>query len=153
MQIYYRLTGDYGDIVIEINDLNLFIQEHYETLEYLSLSGNNLTELPELPPNLKSLYCYNNHLTMLPILPHNLKYLRCCNNNLTELPILPLTLEHLYCQNNNLTELPELPITLNRLYCHNNHLIYYDFTILHPIYYLTINDQTPKPLVLPTIII
>ena len=135
MIISYHLTNnnDHYNTEIEINNLNLFIQEHYETLEYLDCSSNNLTELPELPPNLK--------------------FLHCNNNNLTELPELPLTLEGLYCYNNNLIDLPIIPLTLKILHCHNNHLIYYDFTILHYIDFLVIHDQIPKPLILPPIII
>ena len=41
MIIYYNLTNNNdGMMVAEINDLNLFIQEHYETLEYLNCSNN-----------------------------------------------------------------------------------------------------------------
>jgi Leucine-rich repeat (LRR) protein len=74
--------------------------------------NNQLTELPELPNNLKELYCTNNQLTELPDLfdiLDNLKYLDCSGNQLTELPELPNNLKRLYCYNNQLTELPELP--------------------------------------------
>ena len=42
---------------------------------------NKLTELPKLPENLLSLYCYNNNITSLPKLPDLLISLSCHNNN------------------------------------------------------------------------
>jgi len=46
--------------------------------------------LPELPKNLKHLYCYDNQLTSLP---ENLETLYCYKNQLTSLPALPKNLD------------------------------------------------------------
>jgi len=51
-----------------------------DTTAALDLIGLYLTELPELPPNLKKLLCFNNQLTKLPELPQGLRML-CCNEN------------------------------------------------------------------------
>ena len=64
--------------------------------------NSDLTELPELPNTLKTLYCFNNNLTELPELPDTLEELDCSNNNLIKLPELPDTLEELDCSGNNL---------------------------------------------------
>ncbi len=106
----------------------------------LNYYNNQLTKLPDLPPNLTELFCYNNQLTELPDLPSTLTHLFCYNNQLTELhelppnlnilicdsnqltglPILPSTLTHLCCFSNQLTGLPILPSTLTHLYCYDN---------------------------------
>jgi len=91
----------------------------------LDLDNLNLTELPELPSNLKLLDCCNNRLTQLPLsLPSGLKKLYCSNNQLTKLPPLPQGLTELYCNGNRLTRLPLLPSNLKKLYCFNNQLMY-----------------------------
>ena len=54
----------------------------------LNVSDQKLTKLPELPDNLKELFCYVNKLTILPELPATLETLYCYNNNLTMLPEL-----------------------------------------------------------------
>jgi Leucine-rich repeat (LRR) protein len=94
------------------------------TLVSLGCSGNQLTELPQLPPTLKYLYCERNQLTELPQLPSTLVTLCCGHNQLTELPQLPPTLVHLYCMGSQLTELPQLPPTLKQLGCVDNQLQY-----------------------------
>ena len=88
----------------------------------LSIAGNNLTNLPDLPPNLQELYCYENKLISLPKLPITLNKLSCANNELTDLPNLPQNLQGLFCNHNKLVILPELPLTLEALFCHNNQL-------------------------------
>jgi Leucine-rich repeat (LRR) protein len=94
----------------------------------LNLSNLGLTELPQLPPKLKYLYCYGNQLTELPQLvsedPSTLVCLDCRSNQLTELPQLPPTLMILYCSINQLTELPQLPSTLVYLNCNDNPIQY-----------------------------
>jgi Leucine-rich repeat (LRR) protein len=94
----------------------------FKNLEELNCSNNELTTLPDLPPNLIGLYCSNNELTTLPDLPQNLEELNCSNNELTTLPDLPPNLITLYCRNNQLTSLPTLPPNLITLYCRNNQL-------------------------------
>jgi len=55
---------------------------------------NKLTELPKLPENLLSLYCYNNQLTELPKLPESLKHLYCSFNNLPYIVTIDNFKEH-----------------------------------------------------------
>jgi len=67
-----------------------------------NVNKQNLTELPELPKNLKELHCYHNNLIVLPALPNKLRFLDCTTNKLIELPELPETLTNLQCENNNI---------------------------------------------------
>jgi Leucine-rich repeat (LRR) protein len=85
-------------------------------------SCKNLTELPDLPPNLRDLFCDDNQLTALPALPPSLYMLECNNNRLTSLPDLPHLLNSLFCNNNQLTVLPTLPPNLTELMCDNNQI-------------------------------
>ena len=96
------------------------IPELPTSLETLWCSDNQLTSLPELPDNLDLLYCGDNNLVSLIKLPNRLRILDCRHNKLTKLTKLPDTLEALYCSNNQLTSLPELPDSLKVLYCNNN---------------------------------
>lgn len=92
------------------------------TLRTLDCTINNLTELPVLPSTLKKLnYSYNhNPLRRVPILPPNLISLHCIKAG--KLPKLPSTLKELDCQANNLEQLPTLPPTLVSLFCTGNNL-------------------------------
>jgi hypothetical protein len=102
----------------------------------LNLSALGLTELPKIPSNCQTLWCFSNKLTALPEL--QVLELDCWNNELTTLPKLPncrtLWCSHnqltvlsdreyqiLDCSNNQFTVLPELPHCY-RLYCSNNRL-------------------------------
>ncbi|QYB17509.1 zinc finger C2H2 domain protein [Pacmanvirus S19] len=89
-------------------------------IRYLDCSSNNLTYLPELP-NVKWLFCSYNYLQYLPKLP-NIRELSCEYNNLTYLPNLS-NIENLYCGNNKLTYLPEIPKVIE-LRCVDNQLTY-----------------------------
>jgi hypothetical protein len=75
----------------------------------ISFSANmqNVTELPELPINLKELHCYRNNLIVLPALPNKLNFLDCINNKLIELPELPKLKGGLFCSNNNIKYLSQ----------------------------------------------
>jgi len=92
------------------------------TIEWLNLSKQNLTVLPDLSlyTKLKTLYCEKNKLTSLDNLPPNLQTLVCSFNQLTSLDNLPPNLQYLHCENNELTSIEHLPITLQRLICRNN---------------------------------
>ena len=94
----------------------------FTSLESLYCSGNQLTELPNLPESLTELYCSGNQLIALPELPVSLQYLYCSDNLLTQLPELPSKLQSLNCSGNQLTELPMLPASLRSLYCYDNKL-------------------------------
>jgi len=117
---------DYSDRGLNNDELK-FIISAYTPSEInriigLSVIGNNLTKLPDLPPNLQELYCYNNNLTSLPDLPATLNILSCANNQLTNLPVLSPNLQKLFCHNNNILFLPRLPPNLTSLFCNNNKL-------------------------------
>ena len=91
----------------------------------LFLPFKNLIKLPELPDDLRELYCNNNRLIVLPELPNSLKYLSCDHNYLNILPQLPNSLKYLSCCKNSLTSLPkQLPVTLQQLECTHNRLTY-----------------------------
>lgn len=88
----------------------------------LDFSNLKLNDLPELPPKLKILKCYNNKLNELPELPSTLEELCLGTNKIIRLPELPPTLQVLNCSINKLTILPELPIFLRQLFCDRNNL-------------------------------
>jgi Leucine-rich repeat (LRR) protein len=94
-------------------------------LEKLFCYKNSITELPELPKNLKELTCYGNNLTKIEIDElHDLITLDCRYNKLTKLPNLNLhkRLLYLFCSENKLKKLPELPDSLQLLRCDHNKL-------------------------------
>lgn len=93
------------------------------TLRELYCSDNRMTALPPLPLTLHTLYCPGNRLATLPYLPPNLSTLDCGVNDLAYLPPLPDTLNILDCSGNRLTRLPSLPATLQMVYCHANPLV------------------------------
>ena len=76
-----------------INDVTCL--HNYNDITMLSFSNLKLTQLPELPYYLESLYCFKN----------NLKYLLKLNYIVV-----------LWCQDNIIENLPELPITLETLW-------------------------------------
>ena len=91
----------------------------------LDLSRLDLTELPELPVNLKELHITRNKLTKLPEnLPNGLTTLICTLNLITELPsALPSSLQIIWCDSNNITSLPEsLPDSLTDINISHNKL-------------------------------
>ena len=132
------LQDDYPQIIVndslDINALggisSLFMDDleitnidgiqYFDDLIYLNCSGNQLTNLPELPNGLIYLDCTNNQLTILPELPNELEEIQCYSNQLTSLPELPDGLETLQCYDNQLTSLPELPDGLETLQCYEN---------------------------------
>ena len=91
-----------------------------ELKELNCADNNNLETLPELPDGLRTLYCFANSLTTLPELPNGLKELSCAANYLETLPELPNGLKKLSCSGNQLETLPELPDGLEELYCSLN---------------------------------
>ena len=74
--------------------------QDWDDITDLDCSNNNLTVLPNLPPNLRALVCKNNQLEEIPDLPQSLEYLDCSNNKLIVLPKLPTNLRSINCSNN-----------------------------------------------------
>jgi hypothetical protein len=72
-----------------------------------NVNKQNISELPELPKNLKELHCYHNNLIELLALPNKLTFLDCTSNKLIELPELPETLSGLLCSRNNIKYLSQ----------------------------------------------
>ena len=94
-----------------------------ENLKNLYCNHNSLTRLPDpLPPNLERLTCSYNDITNIPALPNTLIYIYCSHNSLTSLPELPPNIETVMCTFNEITNLPRLPANLKSLFCNNNQL-------------------------------
>ena len=76
-------------------EIETYLNSLSDDIVCLDISFKDITSLPDLTrfTNLKKLYCYNNQLTSLPDLPPNLQILNCSNNKLTSLPDLPPNLE------------------------------------------------------------
>lgn len=92
----------------------------------LDFSNKEITEIPSLAKykNLTRLNCNNNLLTQIPELPDNLRFLDVRNNQIETLPPrLPRNLISFNCANNRIRQLPsELPPYLKILVCNNNRL-------------------------------
>ena len=66
-------------------------------LKYLVVNGNDLFEMPELPPTLGSLSCANNpNLTRLPKFPPEMTFLSCGGSPIKDIPELPSRMKSLY---------------------------------------------------------
>ena len=111
--------------------------------EFMSFYDQGITSLPDLPPNLKVLYCHHNNLTSLPPLPDGLEVLWCRDNQITSLPPLPATLIDLDCSDNQITSLPPLPKKLQQLNCSFNQLTTLPFLPYHLQVRITNNNKLP----------
>lgn len=110
---------------ISLNKLYTKLDFLPSRLEYLNCSQCELSELSELnnlPVELKKLICSNNKITKLDGLPDKLVELDCSHNSITELSNLPNGLKRLVCDNNFITELNFLPESLEELNCSSNHI-------------------------------
>lgn len=96
--------------------------EYFINLQELYCASNYLTELTNLPNNLRLLNCSTNNLTEFPELTNSMLVLNIGNNQISNLPTLPNNLIEFACYDNNLTSLPVLPNSLSRLISHNNHI-------------------------------
>lgn len=112
----------------------------------LDLSHLGLTDLPNIPPQIKYLFINNNLFNKNLNLSHlkNLKILDCSNNSLTSLPTLPEFLEEILCRNNSIdnidvitkynikrldcsyNKINKIPIidSLEILYCSHNNIVH-----------------------------
>ena len=98
----------------------------YTLVDILWCNGNQLLELPELPPTMSYINCSNNlQLSTLPhYLPYGLKVFIASYTNISELPlILPATLVTMSVYNTPLaTWNPSIPSSIKYLDCHNTEL-------------------------------
>lgn len=96
------------------NQLSFISAPFTQTLRYINLSNNNLTDLPLLPKYLIYLNISNNLFTELSnYLPSTLQELHAAHNEIEELPSnLPLNLIDIIIPYNNITH---IPYTISRL--------------------------------------
>ncbi len=109
----YRLT-------CRNNDSLSIVPSFTNSMRYINLSFNNITQLPQLPIALTELNCYHNKISNLPQLPNSIRTLNCGFNLLNSLPKLPDTLATLVCRGNYLSEIPRIPNSLTNLVCIEN---------------------------------
>jgi hypothetical protein len=91
------------------------LPNHIRTLQVSKCK--NITEIPELPPNLKSFCCNGTPLKTLPSLPRSLDILNCAGTEIEYLPELPSSLGLLNVYNSKVATLPALPESLGQLCC------------------------------------
>lgn len=84
-----------------------------------------ITELPELPPNLRDFSCCGTPVNTLPSLPSRLHRLSCEDTEVEYLPDLPPSLYLLNADNSKLAVLTELPESLVHLWCKNTNITEY----------------------------
>ncbi len=99
-----------------------FVSNLPDSLEYLDISSNQITQLPTLPSKLKYLDCYENKLTSLPALPIGLTHLDFSTNLILNFPVLPPNIEFLNCSDTKVTTYPTFPSTLRHFDCSANNL-------------------------------
>ena len=117
------LPSDTHSIYLSNKKLNSLPDlSRFYNLQILFCDHNQLTTLPEFPPQLIELYCDHNQLTSLPPFSENLQIIYCDHNQLTSLPPFNLVLEIINCQNNQLTSLPRFGPCLTLVYCQHNEL-------------------------------
>ena len=76
------------------------IPENYKSLTTLDISNNALIKLPFWIiecKKLENLNCSGNNITQIDNLPESLKVLNCSNNKIIQLDNLPAKIEILYC--------------------------------------------------------
>jgi Leucine-rich repeat (LRR) protein len=91
----------------------------------LDCSHTRISELPELPEELRKLNCSYTRIRSLPNLPANLHYLDCSYTRLLKLPKMPQVISYLDCSStlvNTLPELEILPFRFGSLSCYNTRL-------------------------------
>ena len=116
--------------------------EHFTNLESLSCKNNNLTSIPNLPNQLKTLNLRsnnisniyplpeslldvdlrNNSLVTVPEFPNQVETLKLCFNNFSNIPNLPDSLRVLFFAYNSLVGLPTLPPKTEQVLCYNNQI-------------------------------
>jgi Leucine-rich repeat (LRR) protein len=89
---YIEDSQQLQSLIIPLNNLTELPNNLPHSLEYLNCSNNKLQSIPNISPNLTSIYCYGNNIEMLPLIPDHVKHL-CFDNN----PV-----HYLYYHNNSL---------------------------------------------------
>jgi hypothetical protein len=91
-------------------------------IKELILTGNSITILENLPPNLEILTCNMNMIKEIKNLPNTLTHMYISSNQLVSLENLPPHLEDLDCRDNNIEIIKTIPKSLIRLQCAYNKL-------------------------------
>ena len=98
------------------------IPENVKILKLISCETNRIDTLPS---GLEIFNCNNNNIRELPQIQHtNLTHLFCSCNLLRNVPNLPKTLEIFYCSQNYIKILPKLPSKLEYLSCNDNKIVW-----------------------------
>lgn len=108
---------------LEFNHLTELPADLPDSIQFLTIYGNQLTTLPQLPRNLELLDASYNQLTSLAAFPPRLAHLNVYDNQLVRLPPwnhLPLVFVNV--NKNQLKELPPFPATLRECWCDKNQL-------------------------------
>ncbi len=96
--------------------------QYFKSLKYCDFTGNYVTTIPKLPQTLISIWINNNNISALPQLPPNLQSLNCSGNKLDSLPMLPKTITYLDVSSNRLSSLFNIPQRVKLLNCSYNKL-------------------------------
>lgn len=121
-----EIVKDKEEIVFDVEE---YLNELDEEIEYIEICNKNITFLPNLQrfTKLKDLTCHSNKLKSLTpddetLLPETLTVLNCAGNNLTKFPkVLPPNLIELYCDDNDFQLINcELPKMLQIFDCSQN---------------------------------
>lgn len=110
----------------------------------LFIEDISLTEISELPQNLKHLTVKNTPLTLLPELPHSLIELYIDNVPIVELPELPESLKILKIYNTKITKIPKINRNLLYLEAPNNQITEFPKNIKHLININVQNNNIKK---------
>lgn len=104
-----------GRNITELPDLSRFVN-----VKMLNIHDTEITEIKNLPPNLKVLFCNNNRIEKMS-LPSTLRSLFCMDNHIEEIIDLPEKLHLLKCEGNRISRL-RLPSSLKMLVCDSNRI-------------------------------
>lgn len=89
---------------------------------YIDCSFNNISELPEIPENVSTLYCNVNNLIKVPKFNEGLVYLDLECNQLTSIEGLPESLLFLNIAKNEITKIAKVPKKLSRFKISSNQI-------------------------------
>lgn len=94
--------------LIEIN----FIPE---TVKYLDVSENILSNVDNLPSKLETLVCRKNKISSLLFLPLYLTYLNCSDNCIEVIDYIPPKLKYLNCSANLIKNFDNIPKSITNM--------------------------------------
>ncbi|MFY7885793.1 MAG: hypothetical protein ACOVOV_13225, partial [Dolichospermum sp.] len=95
----------------------------FTNLKTLSIAGDSISVLQNLPPNLKMLKCEGNFLTNLNNLPASLEEIYADYNQIINISNLPSNLKTLSVRGNRIINITNLPSSLKTVDCSFNSLI------------------------------